>query len=243
MPTAAVILAAGQGTRMGSDLPKVLHTVAGRPMVAWVIDAVRRAGVARAIVVVGYQGERVEQACAGEGVEIAWQHEQLGTGHAVQQTEPLLREFDGHVLVLNGDVPGLRPDTIGRLVEHHRETGASATVLTARLDDPTGYGRIVRDEDGALLRIVEHRDADEETRAIDEVNTGMFCFERAPLFDALARLDRNNAQGEYYVTDVIDHLRRDGRRVSALCVDDAREVAGVNTPAELEAVRRWLETQ
>ena len=171
MPTAAVILAAGQGTRMGSERPKVLHAVAGRPMVAWVIDAVRRAGVARAIVVVGYQGERVERACAGEGVEIAWQREQLGTGHAVRQTADLLDGFEGDVLVLNGDVPGLRPETIGRLVDHHRDTRAAATVLTARLEDPTGYGRIVRDTDGALLRIVEHRDADAETRAIDEVNT------------------------------------------------------------------------
>jgi len=237
---AAVILAAGQGKRMMSDLPKVLHTIGGRPMVLHVIDAVRAIGAERVIVVTGYQAERVEAACAGSGAVFARQEEQLGTGHAVMQAEPLLAGFTGTVVVLNGDVPGLRSETIRRFIAHHREREAAATVLTATIDDPTGYGRIVRDVNGGLARIVEHRDAVPAELAIREINSGLFCFEARDLFAALRRVTRRNAQNEYYLTDVIELLHAEGRAVAAYRAEDAREVSGVNNLDELEAVRRFV---
>ena len=240
---AAVILAAGQGKRMLSDLPKVLHTVGARPMVLHVIDAVRVLGASRVILVTGYEAERVETACAGAGVVFARQHEQLGTGHAVMQARPHLASFTGTVLVLNGDVPGLRRETMRRFVEHHLARGAAATVLTALLDDPSGYGRIVRDAAGDLVRIVEHRDATPAELAIREVNSGLFCFEARELFPALERVTRRNAQNEYYLTDVIGVLAAEGRGVAAHRIDDPREIAGVNNPDELEAVRRFVAEQ
>jgi bifunctional UDP-N-acetylglucosamine pyrophosphorylase/glucosamine-1-phosphate N-acetyltransferase len=237
---AAVILAAGQGKRMNSDLPKVLHTIGGRPMVLHVIDAVRALGAERVIVVTGYCAEQVEAACAGAGVVFARQSEQLGTGHAVMQVQPHLASFAGTVVVLNGDVPALRADTIRRFIEHHRTSRAAATVLTAVLDDPSGYGRIVRDATGNLQRIVEHRDAAASELAIREINSGLFCFESAALFSALGRVTRRNAQNEYYLTDVIGLMKAEGQAVAAYCVEDAREVSGVNNLDELDAVRRLV---
>jgi len=237
---AAVILAAGMGKRMNSDLPKVLHPIGGRPMILHVIDAVRRLGPERVVVITGYQAERVENACAGTGVEFARQSEQLGTGHAVAQAAPMLASFDGTVVVLNGDVPGLRAETIRRYVDAHHRAGYAATVLTAELEDPAGYGRIVRDAQGHLLRIVEHKDAAPEELALREVNSGLFCFEAVELFPALKRVGRRNSQNEFYLTDVIGLLRAEGRPVGAFRVEDPREVAGVNNPDELEAVRRFV---
>jgi bifunctional UDP-N-acetylglucosamine pyrophosphorylase/glucosamine-1-phosphate N-acetyltransferase len=236
----AVILAAGEGKRMHSDLPKVLHEIQGRPMVRYVIDAVQALGPDLAVVVTGHQAERVEAACVGTGVTFARQTEQLGTGHAVMQTLPLWSRRVGTVVVLNGDVPGLGTETIRRFIEFHRGGGFAATVLTARLPNPEGYGRVVRDDAGRLLRIVEHKDADERERAIDEINSGLFCFEAADLARALGRLTRGNVQNEYYLTDVIGLLAEGGRPVGAYCVDDWREVAGVNDPSELEAARRFV---
>lgn len=239
----AVILAAGQGKRMHSDLPKVLHEVAGRPMVLHVVDAVKALGASRVIVVTGYQAQRVEEACADAGVDFARQPEQLGTGHAVMQTEAQLAGYTGTVVVLNGDVPGLRPVTIQRFLEYHIAQEAVATVMTATLADSTGYGRIVRDGTGRLLRIVEERDATDSERAIREVNSGLFCFSAAELFPALHRVTRRNAQNEYYLTDVIGLLASEGKPVAAWCIEDPREVAGVNNPDELDAVRRFVMEQ
>jgi UDP-N-acetylglucosamine diphosphorylase/glucosamine-1-phosphate N-acetyltransferase len=240
---AAVILAAGMGKRMKSDLPKVLHAVGGRPMLRHVIDTVSAIGAAPIVVITGYQAERVEAACAGTGVVFARQAEQLGTGHAVMQAEPALSGHGGTVVVLNGDVPGLRVQTIRDFIAYHEREHAAATVLTARLDDPAGYGRIVRDAKGNLLRIVEEKDASESERALSEVNSGLFCFDVSELFSALKRVDRRNAQNEYYITDVIGLLAAEGKRVAAWCIDDAREVAGVNNPDELDAVRRFVDEQ
>lgn len=240
---AVVILAAGQGKRMNSDLPKVLHPIAGRPMIRLVIDCVMRLAPGRVVVVTGYQWRNVEQACHDAGVEFARQHEQLGTGHAVMQTAPLLEAWQGTVVVLNGDVPGLRAETVSAFVAHHRQSGAAATVLTAELDDPAGYGRIVRGADGGLEKIVEHKDATPAERAIREINSGLFCFEAAVLFPALQRVTRRNSQNEYYLTDVIGLLHAEGRPVAAWRVDDPREVAGVNNPDELDAVRRFVAEQ
>ena len=237
---AVVILAAGQGKRMNSDLPKVLHAIGGRPMIRHVIDSVKRLAPGRVVVVTGYQADRVEEACRDAGVEFARQHEQLGTGHAVMQTEPLLRGWSGCVLVLNGDVPGLRAETVDAFIDYHRRAGAAATVLTAEVDDPAGYGRIVRGAGGGLERIAEQKDASPAERAIREINSGLFCFEADELYSALARVTRRNAQNEYYLTDVVGLLHAEGRPVAAWRVDDAREVAGVNNPEELEAVRRFV---
>jgi len=237
---AAVILAAGQGKRMQSDLPKVLHEIDGRPMVRFVIDAVQALGPDRVVVVTGHQAEKVEAACAGTGVAFARQAQQLGTGHAVMQALPLLAGYAGTIVVLNGDVPGLKTETMRAFIDYHRANGLAATVLTARLPDPSGYGRILRDSSGRLLRIVEHKDASERERAIDEINSGLFCFEASDLVSSLGRVGRGNAQNEYYLTDVIELLAAGGRPVGAYCVDDAREVAGVNDLGELEAARRFV---
>lgn len=240
---AVVILAAGQGKRMNSDLPKVLHAIGGRPMIRHVIDGVKRLAPGRVVVVTGYQAERVEAACRDAGVEFARQHEQLGTGHAVMQTAPLLETWEGVIVVLNGDVPGLRAETVRAFIDHHRRTGATATVLTAELEDPTGYGRIVRGPGGGLERIVEHKDASPSERGIREINSGLFCFDARELFSALRRVTRRNVQNEYYLTDVVGLLHAEGRPVAAWLVPDAREVAGVNNPDELEAVRRFVGEQ
>jgi bifunctional UDP-N-acetylglucosamine pyrophosphorylase/glucosamine-1-phosphate N-acetyltransferase len=236
MSMAAIILAAGKGTRMTSDLPKVLHTVQGRPMLSHVIDSVRAACDGGIYVVVGYKAAEVEEACGGEGVHFVLQEEQL-----VMQCQRALAGFSGTVVVLNGDVPCLRPQTIRQFSDYHHNEGAAATVLSARLKDPFGYGRIVRDGDGALVAIVEQKDADETTRRINEINSGLFCFDKGKLFSALGAVGRNNAQNEYYLTDVIAVLKNDGEVVRAFCVEDSSEVAGVNTDAELEAIRRRME--
>jgi bifunctional UDP-N-acetylglucosamine pyrophosphorylase/glucosamine-1-phosphate N-acetyltransferase len=185
---AAIILAAGQGKRMQSDLAKVLHPVLGRPMLEHVLDATDEAGVGRAIVIVGHQAERVRTAMAGRGVEFALQSEQKGTGHAVMQARPLLGEHRGEVLVLCGDTPLLTSETLLALLATHRGTAAAATVLTAELPDPTGYGRILRGLDGGVRRIVEHKDATEDERRVREINSGLFAFTTADLFTALDRV-------------------------------------------------------
>jgi bifunctional UDP-N-acetylglucosamine pyrophosphorylase / glucosamine-1-phosphate N-acetyltransferase len=239
----AIILAAGIGKRMGSDLPKVLHPVLGRPMLEHVLDAVRDAGVGRSIVVIGHQADRVRAAVAGRGVEFALQAEQLGTGHAVQQTKPLLDGTSGIAFVLCGDTPLLTSGTLTGLLDVHRAASASATVLSAFLDDPTGYGRIVRGPDGAVQRIVEHKDATEDERKIREINSGLFAFSLPDLFEALAEVRADNAQGEFYLTDTVAILLQKGRRVAAHPCSDAREVLGVNTPQQLRDVESIMKAR
>jgi UDP-N-acetylglucosamine diphosphorylase/glucosamine-1-phosphate N-acetyltransferase len=241
MKTAAIILAAGQGTRMKSDLPKVLHTIQDRPMVLYVIDRVKQLNPEKTIVVIGYQGDRVRDACRDSGVEFVLQEEQLGTGHAVMQCEKALADFEGTVIILNGDVPCLGADTLDGFTSFHETEGAAGTVLTARLADPSGYGRIVRSSGGSLLKIVEHKDATDQELEINEINSGLFCFDKKVLFDVLDHTDRDNAQKEYYLPDAIEMLRGRGLKVAAYCVEDEREVSGVNTVEELENVRSFLE--
>jgi UDP-N-acetylglucosamine diphosphorylase/glucosamine-1-phosphate N-acetyltransferase len=240
MALAAVILAAGKGTRMTSDLPKVLHTVNGQPMVSLVIDKVKQVPADRICVVVGYRADLVEAACRDKPVEFVLQAQQLGTGHAVQQCESTLEQFEGTVIVLNGDVPCLKTDTVREFVAEHHRSGAASTVLTTLIDDPTGYGRIVRSEAAGLEKIVEEKDATDEQRLIREINSGLFCFEKRELFEILGSVDCNNTQKEYYLTDVIALLRAKGRPVAAYCIDDQREVAGVNTDQELAQVRSYF---
>jgi bifunctional UDP-N-acetylglucosamine pyrophosphorylase/glucosamine-1-phosphate N-acetyltransferase len=239
---AAVILAAGKGTRMpASDFPKVMHRVKGKPMVAHVVEAIRPVCGERIFLVVGYRAETVVSTFRDAGVRFVYQNEQLGTGHAVIQCREALEGYSGTVIVLNGDVPCLRTATIEEFARYHDEAGAAGTVLTAVVADPKGYGRIVRARDGSLLAIVEEKDAGEEERRIREINSGLFCFDKDKLFEALAATGRNNAQNEYYLTDVIGVLKRRGEIVCAFQAEDPWEVSGVNTEMELEAVRTYLE--
>jgi len=240
MSIAAIVLAAGKGTRMSADLPKVLHRIDDRAMLSFVIDAVQPIADDGVYVVVGYKADEVIASCGRDGVHFVMQEEQLGTGHAVMQCEEALEGFSGTVVVLNGDVPCLKTETIRKFVKFHRERNAGATVLTAVLEDPKGYGRIVKDDDGTLAGIVEEKDADDATRQIREISSGLFCFEAKKLFDALGSVDRNNAQKEYYLTDVIKSIKQGGDGVYSYLVEDAEEVAGVNTDEELEARRKHL---
>jgi len=237
---AAIILAAGMGTRMRSDLPKVLHPALGQPLVQHVLAAVRRASIRRIVVVVGHQAERVRSVLAGLDLQFALQEPQLGTGHAVQQAQPHLADYDGDVVVLCGDTPLLRAQTLMALHATHDQLEARATVLTAEVDDPTGYGRIVRAENGDVLRIVEQKDASEDEKRLREINSGLFVFDAPALFGALDKVGADNAAREYYLTDTLEILRREGARVSAHRCDDPREVLGVNTPVQLREVERLL---
>lgn len=236
--TAALVLAAGLGKRFGAEHAKVMAKFHRRPLVQWVTDSLRQAGIKRTLVVIGHHGEEVEKLYPHGSVELVWQHERLGTGHAVRQCEPFLRAHQGHVLVLLGDAPCVRPKTILDLLKLHEESDAAATVLSAEVDDPSGYGRIVRAADGSVDRIVEHRDADEKLRAIREINSGMIAFRSELLWPNLDRVENKNAQGEYYITGAISLLRSDGRRVMAYVAPDSREVLGVNSPEDLRLLER-----
>lgn len=233
-------LAAGKGTRMKSDLPKVLHEIGGRPMVLYVTDLMSDLGLSKQIVVVGYKHELVE-AVLPPDVDAALQAEQNGTGHAVQCAAPLFLHSSGTLLLLYGDVPLLRKETLLTLIETHNKTNAAATMLTVNLDDPAGYGRVVRGADGGVLAIVEHKDADEQQRAINEINTGIYCFQIPPLLASLDQLKNDNAQGEYYVTDCVGLLREAGHAVAAVVAEDPNEVLGVNNLDELDYCGRVLE--
>ncbi|MGP1585227.1 MAG: bifunctional UDP-N-acetylglucosamine diphosphorylase/glucosamine-1-phosphate N-acetyltransferase GlmU [Schwartzia sp. (in: firmicutes)] len=234
-----VILAAGKGTRMKSVLPKVLHQVGGKPMVQHVLDAARMAGARRNIVVVGFGAEFVRSALRGDA-EIVVQEEQLGTGHAVRMAEPLLSDERGTVMVLCGDTPLLTGALLTRLYQAHQETGAKATVLTAMMPDATGYGRIIRASDGTVEKIVEEKDATEKERAGKEVNSGIYCFSAPDLFSALREVGCDNAQGEYYLPDVLSILRRRGEKIWAVAAEDYEETLGVNSRVQLAGAEKIL---
>lgn len=246
MPLAAVILAAGKGTRMKSDLPKVLHGVCGIPMISHVLEAAREAGSENTIVVVGFGGDQVAQAIDGRG-EIVFQHDQLGTAHALHQAARSLGGFDGDILVLCGDTPLVSAQILNKMIAAHRDSGAYATVLTARLDNPFGYGRIIRDKEGMLLKIVEQKDASPEELQVKEINTGIYCFRAEGLFESLALLKPDNAQGEYYLPDLIGLYKGQGKRVAAVPGADPVEIMGVNDRSQLalarEAMGRRINTE
>lgn len=241
-PLAAVILAAGQGTRMKSGIAKVLHPLAGRQMIRHVIEAVQGVGAERLVCVVGFQADRVQAALAAvPGVGFALQALQRGTGHALLCAAPELKGFAGDVIVCCGDTPLLTAETLRGVVDLHRRHDAPATLLTADLDDPTGYGRVVTGADGVVLRIVEERDADGETRRIQRVNTGVYCFHWPAVRPFLDRLDPGNAQGEQYLTDVMEMLADAGTPGRATGMADPVEMMGVNDRAQMaqaEAVLR-----
>jgi bifunctional UDP-N-acetylglucosamine pyrophosphorylase/glucosamine-1-phosphate N-acetyltransferase len=237
----AVILAAGRGTRMKSARAKVLHDALGVPLLEHVLRAVQALGVDPVTVVVGHQAEAVEAAFAGRGLRFVRQEPPRGTGHALQVAKDVIGESpDRTVLVVNGDVPLLRAETLASLLKVHQDSRAAATLLTVDLDDPGAYGRVLRGTDGQVRAIVEARDANEAERQVHEINAGIYAFEVASLLPRLAGLQPQNAQGEYYLTDVIGLLRTSGRSVHALKAADPLEALGVNTMAELAEVSRLL---
>lgn len=235
----ALVLAAGQGTRMKSELAKVLHPMAGRPMLGWVLDTLQGLGVGRQLVVIGHQREQVRAAFADMEVEWVVQAEQRGTGHAVLMAGAALESFGGTLLVVCGDTPLLRAKTLHELLVGHQGSGAAVTVLSMRLPDPRGYGRILRSgaveagRPGPCLGIVEERDASPEERRIDEVNSGIYAFHYPALVTVLASLTSRNSQGEYYLTDTVALLARSGLPAAVVCAADHRELLGINTVEQL----------
>ena len=243
LPTYVAILAAGKGTRMRSAQPKVLHEIAGLSLIEHVLRTAEALAPVRTVVIVGHGADQVEAELKKRpGLSFALQEPQLGTGHALLQAEPALRGQAGTLGLLSGDVPLLRPATLGRLVQHHHSRGAAATVLTACADDPGGYGRIVRTA-GEISAIVEQRDASEEQRRINEINSGIYAFDLAPLFDAVRQIGSGNAQNEYYLPDLVRMYRERGLRVETVVLDDATEILGVNSRQELAELAAIMRTR
>lgn len=238
MKTTAVILAAGQGTRMKSKLPKVLHKALGKPMVQWVLDCLSTAGVADKVAVLGHGGEQVAQVVA-EQAQIVYQREQLGTGHAVMQAAPVLPADNDCVLVICGDTPLLRAQTITQLIAQHQTEGNAVTLLTAQAENPTGYGRIVRNGQ-QIAAIVEQKDASEAEKLITEINTGTYCFDQKFLLQYLSALDTNNAQKEYYLTDLIKIANQYQLPVGGFVLEDFNESLGVNNRVQLAQAEQIL---
>ncbi|MGD6903129.1 bifunctional UDP-N-acetylglucosamine diphosphorylase/glucosamine-1-phosphate N-acetyltransferase GlmU [Bacillus infantis] len=235
----AVILAAGQGTRMKSKLYKVLHPVCGKPMVQHVVDQVSNLHIEKIVTIIGHGAELVKSQL-GDASSYALQEEQLGTAHAVMQAKDALEGKEGVTIVVCGDTPLIKAETMEALFRHHEETGAKATILTAIAPDPAGYGRIVRNENGHVEKIVEHKDATEQERNITEINTGTYCFDNAALFRALNNVSNDNVQGEYYLPDVIEILKTEGETVSAFATGDFDESLGVNDRVALSQAERIM---
>ena len=237
----AIILAAGKGTRMESDLPKVCHEVGGRPMVCAVVDACIDAGCDRVVVVVGYKQELVREALVsyGDKVEFAVQHEQLGTGHAVVSAVdafPLAGQATTNVFVLCGDGPLIRTSTLHKMLDLHRRSGAAATLATSTIENPSGYGRIVRDSDGRFARIVEQKNATEAELEIKEVNPSYYCMSALAMFEALKQVNRNELTGEYYITDVFELMLKRGLPVEVIDAVPSEDILSINTPEHLAMV-------
>lgn len=244
-PLAAIILAAGKGTRMNSDLPKVVHETCGAPMVCWVARACLEAGCSKVIIVVGHKQELVRQAMEridpGDAtIEFAVQDQQLGTGHAVECAKPLLDGFTGDIVVLCGDGPLIRAATLTQLIDEHHRTNAAATLATATVDDPSGYGRIVRDNAGEFGAIVEEKNATPAQRRISEINPSYYCFDGEMLWRGLGRVEPNALTGERYLTDVPSLLLGTGERVVALDAVPSQDALSVNTPEQLAETDRIL---
>lgn len=240
---AVVVIGAGKGTRMRSDLAKVLHPLAGIPLITHVLNTACQLHPVHLITVVGHQANDVRAVCEPYGALCVEQSPQLGTGHAVAQAEPILSSFSGDVLILYGDVPLLRLETIHAMLQEHREKHATVTVLTALLDNPTGYGRIIRDRSGNILRIVEERDASDDEKSIREVNSGIYCMASAFLFPALQAIGRDNAQAEQYLTDVVAVAVQHNRRVAHMRVTEPYEIYGVNTRLDLSVLEAIVRRQ
>ena len=236
----SVILAAGMGTKMKSKMPKVLHKVCGKPLSKWVIDASKAAGADKVCAVVGHKAETVKEVL-GDVCEFALQAEQKGTGHAVMQAIDVIKNSKGEVVILNGDTPLITAETINKAIEYHKNNGNQATVITAILDDATGYGRIIRDNDGSVLKIVEQKDASEEEKKINEVNSGMYVFDAQSLVYALDKITPNNAQGEYYLTDTLEILLSAGKKIGGYAISDNDEIRGINDRVQLNEAEKIMQ--
>ena len=244
---AVLILAAGKGTRMKSDLVKVLHPVAGSPMLSYSLDLSRSLKPSRLIVVVGFQADLVQERFKAEGISFAIQKEQLGTGHAVLAARPVLQHFHGMVLILSGDVPLLTEKTIKSFLQSHQERQVTLSVMTVELENPRGYGRVFRNADGSLLRITEDKDLTAEEEKVREINTGIYCVDADFLFSALCHVTPQNAQKEYYLTDIVARASSEKKKVFPFLVEDSLEVMGINTRVELakanQSMRRKIAEQ
>lgn len=238
---AVVIMAAGKGTRMNSDLPKVLHEIAGKPMILRVLDTAKELGASQKIVVVGHKRELVEAVVRGIADAAVVQDPPLGTGHAVLQAEEAVAPDCDNVLILSGDVPLLRDATLRELIDAHQTSGSDLTVLSTTAPNPFGYGRIIRDLDGVFTGIVEEKDATPEQRSISEINSGIYVVRREELFDALHKVTPNNAKGEYYLTDIVGIMSNYGKETQAVDCAEFSELQGINTVEELAAAEAaWL---
>lgn len=230
----AVILAAGKGTRMKSDLPKVVHTIEGKCLVDYAIDAAMGAGAEDICLVLGYKYEVVHEMIEHKDVKFVLQEQQLGTGHAVLCAKDFLGD-EGQTLILFGDTPLITADTLKRLRDYHVKQKNTVTVLSAMIDDPTGYGRIIRDADGNFIKSVEHKDANEQELKSHEINSGMYIFDTAELKEALGKIQPNNAQGEYYLPDTLTIIKEKGLKVDAFALDDPEDITGVNDQEQLKS--------
>ncbi|WP_057915372.1 bifunctional UDP-N-acetylglucosamine diphosphorylase/glucosamine-1-phosphate N-acetyltransferase GlmU [Peribacillus muralis] len=235
----AIILAAGQGTRMKSKLYKVLHPVCGKPMVQHVINHVNQLQIEDIVTVIGHGAEKVQEQL-GDSCKYALQDQQLGTAHAVMQAESVLSGKSGTTLVICGDTPLIKAETMEELIALHERSQAKATILTANADNPTGYGRVIRSEGGLVEKIVEHKDASDEERYVKEINTGTYCFDNQALFSALKKVSNDNVQGEFYLPDVIEILKQEGETVTAFQCSDFEETLGVNDRVALSQAEQIL---
>ncbi len=240
-----VILAAGKGKRMKGTVPKVMETLNGKPMIRFVLDTSKKTNPDKTVVIAGYKKELVidylrDDYFKNDAVEIAFQEEQLGTGHAVRQTVGNFENFSGNVFVLAGDVPLLTKKTLNAMQELHKSENAAATILSAELEVPDGYGRIIRDSSGNVTGIVEHKDATGDQLKINEINSSIYLFKSSELFDNLDKINNNNAQGEYYLTDIIFLLQEKGKKVCAYKAPDPDEIRGINTQEQLQYLENLL---
>ncbi len=241
MPLAIIIMAAGKGTRMKSDQAKVLHKANGKPLIEHVLEKSKRLEPDTIVLIVGHQAEKVMEATLHHDLQWALQKPQLGTGHAIMQAEEHLGSFRGDIIILSGDAPLVSTSTLKNLIESHRRENAAATVLTASLDNPAGYGRVIRQNNSSTVtKIVEHKDASPEELAVREINAGMYVFNAETLFNALKEIRNDNAQNEYYLTDVFSVCFKNGEKVSAFQTADADEIKGINTVEQLKEAEAIL---
>ena len=238
-----IIMAAGKGTRMKSDLPKVLHKINSRPMIHYVIDLAEKINSEKTVLIIGHKKELVKKECSSRNVAFVVQEPQLGTGHAVQMTKDHFRDYAGDVLILSGDVPLLSEKTIRKLIDEHFSGNAKATLLTAKLDDPSGYGRVIRDSSGFVKEIIDNKDANAEQKKINEINVGIYIFSAPSLFPALERIKNDNTQGEYYLPDVISIFINESKEIRAVISDSFDETRGINTIEQLKEAETILNSK